>query len=298
MKIEISIGEIVDKLSILQIKKNNMKKTFITFAYGETHLKLCELLQKSIREFSNYSLLIYKINDFDFVDDDLKKDVSFLYKFKILSCLKSLEIYDEVIWLDTDIIVTNYIDNVWNESFKLKNYPLLPIHSSYNFTNTSINYIDYKDSKYLEKGKKKIGLVDNDFQNQYLQACCMFFNKKSISFFNEVLEFYKDFDSTIFPYGDETIINLLFWKKKITQSLDYNFLCSWFTPDIIINQIISFKDDINFYHKCSPLYVNDALCKWNINLNPKFIFLHGNKSFDVHNNFLKSLIINRITKKN
>ena len=40
-------------------------RTFITFAAGETYEKLSEVLKDSINSFSEYDLIIYKLEDFD-----------------------------------------------------------------------------------------------------------------------------------------------------------------------------------------------------------------------------------------
>jgi len=83
-----------------------MKKAFVTFTAGDQYTKLTNLLKESIETFSNKPLIIFTPEDFEleFLPQNWKS--GYIYIYKILSCLKALEEFDEVVWLDSDCLVT------------------------------------------------------------------------------------------------------------------------------------------------------------------------------------------------
>ena len=100
-----------------------MKRTFVTFA-TDNYMELAKVLHESIVAFSNYDLKIYTPNDIYINSSDLKN-----YRCKILTCLKAIEDgYDQIVWVDTDCIVTNNIDKIWFEGWRIQDYPLLSKH--------------------------------------------------------------------------------------------------------------------------------------------------------------------------
>ena len=89
-------------------------------------------------------------------------------------------------------------------------------------------------SRILGEAKIRVGVTHTDFNNSYLQACCMVFNKDCISFFKEILNHYQDFNNNVYPYGDESIINCMIWRDKLPNNLGDVFLCThYFSPYII-----------------------------------------------------------------
>jgi hypothetical protein len=267
-------------------------KTFITFSDGYLNDELTKVLQESISTFSKYPLKVYKKEDFDVQYDT--NDPTFWssgkgYVYKILSCLKALEEYDEVVWIDTDCVVTNYIDKIWFESWRINSYPLLPKYRFNVFKKELSNGMDLPDvseSWFLENGKNKVGVytVERKF---YSQACFMFFNNSCKNFLEETLGYFNDYDSDCFPNGDESIINCLLWKYKFNDSLGDIFLCSHFFGYYMMH-IISINErdrfmDIN-YTPSQNIFEN-------------ILFLHGNKNPMFANEILKSLIENRIGNK-
>ena len=96
-----------------------MRRTYITFTHGYENDELTKILKKSIDEFSEYELKIFTSKDFDF---SYEYDNPTFWKngngfvMKIHSCIKSLEEYDEVVWLDTDIVVTEKVDKIWDKT--------------------------------------------------------------------------------------------------------------------------------------------------------------------------------------
>ena len=106
-------------------------KSFITFAAGESYERLAEVLKESIETFSEYDLIVYKPEDFDIKWEPENWQPSYVFIYKVLSCLKALETYDELVWLDNDCLVTKNIDKIWER--KINNYPLLPNERFNNF---------------------------------------------------------------------------------------------------------------------------------------------------------------------
>jgi hypothetical protein len=279
-----------------------MKRTFVTFAVGEIYEKLSKVLKSSIDSFSEYGLIIYTPDDFDieYNSELWNGPRSINFSYKILSCLKALETYDEVVWLDNDCVVTYNIDKIWNN--KIEKIPLLPRHRFYNFERWPHDKVNYRDSNLLIKAKEKVGL-NNDFENNYLQACCMLFNKDCKDFFDEVMYYYQDYDSSIFPFGDETIINLLIWKNNYKPNLGDVSLCSYYFSPYKIDEFINLKNaddypklfDLNYIgfpnnNQQENQYANHNRLGLIENNFEDILFFHGSKSYELHNSFLTKMI--------
>jgi hypothetical protein len=294
-------------------KQKEIMRVFITFAVGEVYEKLSEVLKESIETFSKYPIIIYKPEDFDIKWEPENWQTSYIFIYKVLSCLKSLETYDEVVWLDNDCLPTQNIDKIWNN--KVDNYPLLPKERFNNFNIWPNSKPNYRDPNFLGEAKIRIGVNNISFNNLYLQACCMLLNKNCINFFKEVLNHYKDFNSNVYPFGDESIINCMIWRDNLSNNLGDVFLCTHYFSPYIIEAALKSKTpeeynnlfDINY--RIAPL-----ICKWqNINADNEdtlilthgwslarhnrlglidnnfgnLLFLHGSKSPDLHSFYLK-----------
>jgi hypothetical protein len=279
-------------------------RAFITFAAGESYEKLAEVLKESIETFSEYDLIVYKPEDFDIKWEPENWQPSYVFIYKVLSCLKALEIYNEVVWLDNDCLPTYNIDKIWNN--KVDNYPLLPTERFNNFHIWPSSKPNYQDVNFLGEAKRRVGVVDINFSNSYLQACCMVFNKDCINFFKEILNHYKDFNSDVYPYGDESIINCMIWRDKLPNNLGDVFLCShYFSPYILeLALSVKTKEDYNNLFDINHRIVDNedtfilshgwSLARHNriglVNNNfDNLLFLHGSKSVDLHRNYLNKL---------
>lgn len=269
-----------------------MKRTFITFSEGDLSNNLLTRLYKSISTFSNYDLKVYNKNDFE-LDHDIsdpefwKSGLGYIYK--VLSCIKSLEEYDEVVWIDTDCLVTNYIDKIWFENWRLEKFPLLPKYRHSIFGENSKNYetpIDISDPNFLKSGKKEVGCYrfDRDF---YSQACLMFFNKSCLGFFEEALSYFTNYNKDFFPFGDESIINCLLWKYNYTDNLGEIFLCSHF----LVTTLTNFIQNTNRENFKKTLLVEPIENKFE-----NILFLHGSKDIDLVDKLLNYLINTRSNK--
>lgn len=286
------------KINDILLKDNKIKppkRTFITFSHGESNDSLCERLRLGLNEFSNYPLKVYRKDDFSLkvnMNDPELWSSGFGYIFKVLSCIKSLEEYDEVVWIDTDCIATNYIDKIWFEGWRISKFPLLPKYRFSSFGNNTSHLevpMDIQVSRFLEKEeiKTKIGSTDRKF---YSQACFMMFNKSCLEFFNEVLSYFNnDYDKTKFPYrilehgsfGDESIINYLFWKNNFTDNLGEIFLCSQYF-NYSLESFIKNNNRENFFTSLN--------IKPERNIFNNVLFLHGTKDVRVADYLLNHLI--------
>jgi hypothetical protein len=269
-----------------------MKKTYITFSYGYENDELTKILKKSIDEFSEYDLKIYTPADFSY---DYEYDNPQFWKsgygfiMKIHSCLKSLTEYDEVVWLDTDIVATEKIDKIWEYQTLLEDYPLLPKSRFANYKN---NPTKQDPNLLLIHIKSLCDYFDvknyNVNELVYLQACAMLFDKKSINFFETVLEYFKNFNSSALPNGDESIINGLLWKDKKNRNLGNIFLCSYFFHGNL-SKVIEL-DDKKSYPELFDLEILE-------NNFDELLFFHGTKSLIVADMLLANLRKFKKTKK-
>lgn len=269
-----------------------MKRTFITFADGGPNEELAAILQESLSEFSRYGIETYDRNSFD-VDYGIESDPEFWqsgkgYVYKILSCIKALEEFEEVVWIDSDCVATSYIDKIWFESWRLNGYPLLPRARFYLFgmdLTRSAEIGPVEGPGFLGRGKEKLGVQTTEGRSFYSQACFMYFDRSCLPFFREALSLFSEFDRDAFPNGDETIINCLLWRDRIADNLGDIFICSSFFG-FHSAEIASMKTRDQFMRfRYAP--VTDAF--------ENIMFYHGTKIPDIARFILKTL---KDTRKN
>ncbi len=211
-----------------------MKRTFITFADGKLHEDLESVLRRSIEEFSQYGLKTYKKSDFEKEFDLTFKTSGIGYSYKILACLKALEEYDEIVWIDTDCVVNGYIDKIWFESWRISGYPLLPKARFYLFgRDLSIDQPlpDISKESFLGKSKERLVCSTDCYSSRpfYSQSCFMLFDRSCRKFLEEVMWNYENgYDPEIFPTSDEGIINCILWRDRCSDHLGEIFICSAF----------------------------------------------------------------------
>lgn len=261
------------------------KRSFITFTHGYKNNELTNFLKKSIEHFSEYPIKIYTSEDFDpsfdFEDPNFWTS-GFGYIIKIHCCLKSLDEFDEVVWLDTDIVVSEKIDLIWNFTNQLENYPLLPKNRFANYEIEPTGLSETKSINYLKQIHDAFDIKNiTHTRFDYLQACAMLFNLNSADFFKEVINYFDYFDKGFFKSGDESIINGLLWKKNYNKNLGNIFLCSHYFHGNL-RKVISLKD--------RNLYPNILNVKPSENNFDKILFFHGSKSLMISNNILSLLL--------
>ena len=277
------------------------KRSFITFAVGEDYIRLSEVLKKSIESFSKYPLKVFGIDDFDIEYRPESWPSGYIYIYKVLSCLKSLEEFDEVVWIDNDCIVTDNIDKIWE--FGIEGYPLLPKHRFQNFEVWPHFKTDYSNPGVMPQGKARVG-VSEGFDNSYLQACCMFFNSGCEGFMKEVLGYFNAYDSDCFPFGDESIINLIRWRDRLSKTLGDVFLCSYYFSPYILDEVIKCKDESGYrdlFDISKRLEEVESDQYWAghnrigliENNFDRILFFHGSKSPELHQRYLDLMIEHR-----
>jgi len=263
------------------------RRIFITFSDGPENDALAEILQKSISIFSLYGLRIYRRHDFK-EDYGIDSDPQFWssgkgYVYKILSCMKALEEYDEVVWIDTDCVATSYIDKIWFESWRISEYPLLPKSRFYLFgRDLSVNsdLIDTENPHFLRKGKERLSVTDTSTRPFYSQACFMLFTKKCERFFMDILSLFNNFEHEVFPNGDETMINCMMWRNGFEDSLGEIFICSHYFG-FYSNEIASMKTREQF--------MNFSRFRPSKNIFENILFYHGSKSTSIAESILDTL---------
>jgi hypothetical protein len=277
-----------------------MKRAFITFSEGDHYNKLTEYLKQTLDKFSNYDLVVYKLKDLEDLFKVSESDWSgegevkqnsqnfsqhnpIVYIYKILSCIKALEYYDEIVWIDTDCIVNHNIDDVWNRFKDVEDYPLLPKYKNYMWINSPHHISDVRDPDFNKNGKEYFEIESVSDDSFYLQACFMLINKNCLGFLEEVVRHFDNFNAELFPCGDETIINLMLWKYKKTNNLGNNFLCSYYfgySLDLFIN----LNGPEEFTNLCSLIPKDN-------NYN-EILFFHGTKDIEV-TNYLTDKLMSR-----
>jgi hypothetical protein len=245
--------------------------------------------------------VVYRRADFD-----VELNTSLPYSitaYKIFSSIRALGEYEDVVWLDTDCVATRNIDRVWE--LEVDGYPLLPLERFNNFSSWPHGKPDYRHPDFLGEAKRRTGVTGSDFNNVYLQSCCMRMNRTCLPFLREVLGYYIDYDSSVYPYGDESIINCLLWREGATRNLGDAFLCThYFSPYIIEAALRSstpeeYQDLFDGNHRLmedeDTFILNHgwSLARHNRiglvhNNYGNLLFLHGTKDPDLHRRYLHS----------
>lgn len=278
------------------------KRAYVTFSEGEDYEGMKSVLRRSIEEFSVYPLVTYSASDFSEGWTPEKWQPGYVYKFKILACLKALREFDEIVWIDTDVVVTSSIDEIWNHC--IENYPLLPRYRFQNFIRWPQPRGDMRNPWELALGKQSVGLTHTNFENIYCQACAMLIGKRCESFLVEVLSYFENFDGEAFPFGDETIINLLKWKYGYEDNLGDIFLCTEYFTSIHVMRVLTMIDDQSYQDIFNPSIIdpdeqNLFLIGGDYRIHNRLgvidcskrpLFLHGSKSVSEQDTFLKHLI--------
>jgi len=263
-----------------------MNRSFITFSYGYQNDELCKILQKSISQFSSTQLKIYTIDDFDFnynYENPNFWKSGYGYVMKIETCLKALKEFDQIVWLDTDIVVNEKIDKIWEKFDSLEDYPLLPRHRFYNYVQNPVAKTrEEKIKMYYNDVLDYFELSENNIEDlTYLQACMMVFDKRSEKFFLEVLSHFKNFNFKPLRYGDESIINGIFWKRKIEKNLGDIFLCSYYFNTNLI-KFIKLQNSNDYFNLFDAKPVE--------NNSEDILFFHGSKKLRIANFLYSNLL--------
>ncbi len=275
------------------------KRSFITFA-NEKYLPLILKLVDSVLSFSNYPIIVYTYNfSHDFnndriyskrIDDDILKTPEYISSYKEISdhigivnrndfnsyytlSRKPTVIIDalqngleEGIFLDADGIVRDTVDEIFEYLNICEDYPLV-----------GKGLFDYMILDGRGGCENPLELPLMSLLNvkvrtmHYVQTNFLLFNKKCQSFFEECVSVsnnpvvLKDFYLHA-PWQDETIINVLLWKRGATKHLPFlhynlsnhnellNFYenpkCNYHVRGCEWHYIPNNKNDIKFFHGC------------------------------------------------
>jgi len=228
------------------------KRSYVTFFNNnEKYINLSNVMIKSIKTFSVYPIEVYNEKNFNINIDE--SNFSKMMIYKILSIKKALDKYDEVIWLDIDIVVNEKIDMLWDNFKRINKYPLLAnnrfdnfIDPPYDINNIVNNYENFNNFK------NKIGLTKNIIN--WRQACVIASNKSCYNFLNEIND-HLLMDNIV---SDEDIFNFLYLKYNFNDSLGDIFICSEYFVGIL-NDMVFFneKDYLRFFNEKILLKTNN-----------------------------------------
>jgi len=277
----------------------NDKKAYVLYS-NDIYYEVTKKCVESIRLFSGLPIYIYMVNSDNVIDienvftirwdidSDLganswngshinRKDNN-IYRLLIqrpLIVKDVLEKYaDIVVYIDSDSVVTQKIETIFSFNDYNLSYPL--------FTEGIYDYLmvgglggvedDYSTS--LEHSACVLFGVDQSIRRKYRQTGYFIANKNNIDFLEEwywmcshpsILKqnaFYA-------PFNEETILNVLLWKKKIFNGLPYIYINS----DLSMVKEI-FNGDFNRY--------GDDIKEWiKVPEKNNLLFLHGNKDIEV-----------------
>ena len=152
--------------------------------------------------------------------------------YKPVICLDALQDYDDICFLDTDIVISRRftLDHLSND----KEHPLCcycayeyPFVYKHNDDGTTTIYNEVRLMEYYNVPKRSM---------RYAQTCFILFNRKCINFLKEwvsmckndyLLGFIENNCLIYYPSRDETAFNVCLWKHNYTDNLGHLFLNSW-----------------------------------------------------------------------
>ena len=282
---------------------SSKNRCFVSFYYeaGDSlYSELLHILKISIGTFSNYDIIIYNEHDFNEYDIPSRDNFNnpYIYRWKYFSIKKCLESYDEVIWLDSDIIVNHKIDEIWEYFTLIDGFPILHSSRFSNYINPprKDGVTDLKYSPYLAN------ILDNfncdTVVTEWKQACVLLFNKTCNHIIDELIYYLN------IGVEDEHLLNLFYNYYKPHHTISGLFVCShFFGVNILIHNMVRF--DKSAYNNFMDTYVGyvygeNGLCidtygpmKLKIDNFDKILFWHGAKSLEVANRILIDVLKNK-----
>ena len=300
----------IDDLVVVENKNISIEKKYEDdFAFVTCgnigYMPLIEKLVKSLLEFSNRKILVYGIDcdvPFDYPNVISKKIEIPYYSehdkwyWKQYACLESLnEEFENLIWMDGDVVVNHNIDNIKKYFLDIDNYPIPDIHVQENF----IGYYTDKD------GSSKKQLFNENVYNKYsvgmmhkIAHICMYvYNKKCGWWFDEILKTYRETPledyKKLLQWNDEGIDNLLRSIHGFGKFLPIsNFDVSSWDGTILSNGQKAMEHFLQFWKSTKPknfghIYGWQRIPKDKSNI----IYFHGNKNLefaDIMTDFIKT----------
>jgi hypothetical protein len=238
-----------------------MKIGFVTFC-TEDYTGIMDNLVESVITFSKYNITVYSIN-FDYKHESSRVDVKRIdldnityfniCKIKIFASIDCG--LDVGLILDSDMIVTNQIDGIFDDNMeKVTNseFPLFAKHPHNPFMRN-----DYSNmvKRYTSKTPKM----------KWVYASYMF-SKKNVWFLEKVYNEMVDINNQIGE--DELIINSLLTEYEVNYDIEYNYL-----PNGLNDMIDIFFGRVENTVENNPYLQHDCPVK--------FYMFHGHKCKDV-----------------
>lgn len=248
-------------------------KAFVTWGVGQSYIDNCEILAEYLLEYTPYDVVIYYGNgnsptltsprlqkiDLSNLDFYKKGVINNKLQFVITPCITqhSLELYDEIVYLDSDIQVTPNIKDVFNEHTQITDYPLACRYPWYYMT---------ADGKSWIADKIKQNIPYNRQLTPTLGVSCHIANKNCIPFINEWVELTIKLTSKV-PFHtpgihEEAVFNALTWSKGGTKFIPTKFAWSPNPEAILEAEEIYLSPEGKPYHPdgSNPTFLLEKNC--------------------------------------
>jgi autotransporter strand-loop-strand O-heptosyltransferase len=240
------------------ILKDKVKKSYLLLA-TENYFDVAKMCIKSIREYSDLPIFLYLINsdkviniknvvtimwDLDLVDDNTKRYIQegdnfyinrankYIYNILIQKPIITKDVlskYTETVaFVDCDSIATSYVDRIFDLYDNTKDYPYF-VEGIYDFLKVGDRggAMDRNDlSTTLEHPACELFNVNQYVRQEYRQTGYYVANQKCVNFLDEWYQMCTHpkvlNDSPYYAaFNEETILNVLLWKKLIFDGLPY-----------------------------------------------------------------------------
>jgi len=287
------------------LERKNKPFAFVTTG-NIGYMPVIEKLVQSLLEFSNQKILVYGIDcdvPFDYPNvlkrriDTVKYSKYDKWYWKQMACLESInEDFDNLIWIDGDVVVNHNIDKVREYFDSIENYPLSDIHVQDEFF--GIN--DYGVSQLFNAELANEWNINK--VNPYMHICFFAYNKKCGWWFEEIIKHYVDVITNkgeeeyqrLYWWNDEGIDNAMRWKYGYNKHLPLsNFDTSSFDGDEgFMDRTL--EEFYRFWNEEGPQNFNRVYGYQYIPKDKsKIIYFHGNKNAEISDKMVEFLKMKR-----
>ena len=291
------------KEDILLKKKLKNKRSYVLYA-DEKYFGTVSKCAESIRAFSDLPIYVYMMNsdskvavegthtikwncevDGDesqmYIEDGtnfyinrLNKRIYTMLIQRPLVAKHALENYSETIsYVDCDSIATKNVDSIFEYYDELEDYPFF-VEGIYDFfmMGSRGGVVDNNYSTSLEHPACELFGVDQSVRKRYRQTGYFVAGKKCIDFLEEwhsmcVHPSVVKENALYAPYNEETILNVLLWKKQKFEGLPYIYVNGGFSAiEEVYN--IGFSGESNHIRDWVKIPATEE----------KLLFFHGEKN--------------------
>ena len=256
------------------------------------YMNIIEGLVKSLAEFSDRKILVYGIGcdaPFSYPNVIYRKleipthSIHDKWYWKQYACIEALsEGFENLVWLDGDIVVNHNIDSISKYFSQISNYPIPDTHIQDEFVGFYTDSLGNSNSQLFNEELCKRYRVDKQVKKAHI--CMYVYNKKCKWWFDEILEIYKntslDEYSKLLQWNDEGIDNFLRSKYKYTDMLPVsNFDVSEWDGDLLGTTGKAMEHFITFWRDKGPINFG-KIFGWQFVPENKsdILYFHGNKN--------------------